>query len=333
MLEGKLSEELKILVKPDEKIIVGVSGGPDSMCLLNILYNLKYNIVVAHINHLIREDATDDEAFVKEFCDKRNIPIYIKRIDINKKANSEKIGLEEAGRNARYEFFEEVRLKENATKIATAHNKNDVAETVIMNMLRGSGINGLKSIEKIREGKYIKPLVEIEREKIEEYCIKNNLNPRIDSTNSDNTYTRNKIRNIVIPYIKQEFNQNIVQTLSRMAEIVTAEMDYLEKQTEMVYNDLVVSENSECIILKLKDFNNLDLAIKRRIIRYAIDRLFGTKQGIEKIHIDDIIKLCSNNIGNKYLTPNKNVKVMIKNKQINMLKTNDSCDILKNIGG
>lgn len=124
-----------------------------------------------------------------------------------------------------------------------------------------------------------------------------------------------------------------MQTLSRMAEIVTAEMDYLEKQTEMVYNDLVVSENSECIILKLKDFNNLDLAIKRRIIRYAIDRLFGTKQGIEKIHIDDIIKLCSNNIGNKFLTPNKNVKVMIKNKQINMLKTNDSCDILKNIGG
>ena len=202
-----------------------------------------------------------------------------------------------------------------------------------MNILRGSGINGLKAIEKVRDGKYIKPLLDTEREKIEEYCKQNNLNPRIDSTNNDNTYTRNKVRNIVIPYIKNEFNQNIVQTLTRMAEIVSVEMDYLEKQTKIVYNNLLVFENNQCIVLKLKDFNNIDLAIKRRIIIYSIDKLFGTKQGIEKVHIDDIIKLCSNNVGNKYLTPNKNVKVMIKNKQINILKTDESCDILKNIGG
>ena len=232
-----------------------------------------------------------------------------------------KYGLEEAGRKARYEFFEEIFEKENASKIATAHNKNDVAETVIMNILRGSGINGLKSIEKIRDNKYIRPLLEIEREQIEQYCEQNKLNPRIDNTNNDNTYTRNKIRNIIIPYIKKELNPNIIQTLSRMSEIVTKEMEYLENQTEIVYNTIVIFQNEDKIKLNLKQFNELDLAIKRRIIRYSIEKLFGTKLGIEKIHIDDIIKLCSNNIGNKYLTPNKNIKILIKNKQINILKT------------
>ena len=322
-----------MLVKHEEKIIVGVSGGPDSMCLLNILYNLKYNIIVAHINHMIRKDALDDEKYVEKFCNERNIPIYIKRINIKECAKNQKVGLEEAGRNARYEFFDEVLLKENASKIATAHNKNDVAETIIMNILRGSGINGLKSIEKIRVDKYIKPLIEIERSEIEEYCKKNNIKPRIDSTNNDNTYTRNKIRNIIIPYIKQEFNPNIVQTLTRMAEIINTETKYLEKQTEMVYNTILIKEETNKIILNLKEFNILDLAIRRRIILYLIEKIFKSKQGIEKIHIDDIIKLCSKNIGNKYLMPNKNIKFLIKNKQIYILKTNDKYDILENIGG
>lgn len=320
MLEEKILEELKTLIEPEDKLVIGVSGGPDSMCLLNILHNLKYNIVVAHVNHLIREDATEDEIYVKDFCDNLHIPIHIKRINVTEKANNEKIGLEEAGRIARYKFFDEVLVKENAQKIVTAHNKNDVAETIIMNVLRGSGINGLKAIEKTRENKYIKPLITTERTEIEKYCEENNLNPRIDSTNSDNTYTRNKIRNIVIPYIKNEFNPNIVQTLVRLSEIVSADTDYLEKQTKVIYNSIVISEDKEGIVLNLKEFNQLDLAIKRRIIIYSIDKLFGTKKGIEKIHIDDIIKLCSKNIGNKYLTPNKNVKVIIKNKNIHIEK-------------
>ena len=333
MLEEKVLKELKTIAKHDDKIVIGVSGGPDSMCLLNILYKLKYNVVAVHVNHLIRKEAVEDECYVKDFCNNLNIPVYIKRIDITKKANNEKIGLEEAGRIARYEFFEEVLIKENAQKIATAHNKNDFAETIIMNILRGSGINGIKSIEKNRNNKYIKPLITTERKEIENYCEENNLNPRIDATNSDNTYTRNKIRNIVIPYIKKEFNPNIIQTLTRMSDIVSADLDYIENQTKNIYSNILIIENSDNIILKLKDFNNLDLAIKRRIIIYSIEKLCNTKKGIEKIHIDDIIKLCSNNIGNKYLTPNKNVKVAIKNKQIYILKTNCRYDILENIGG
>lgn len=321
MLREKVINIFKELIKSEDKIVVGVSGGPDSICLLHLLNSLKYNIVVAHINHLIRTDAIDDEIYVKDFCNKLNIPIHIKRIDIKEMANSRKIGLEEAGRIARYEFFEEVLEKENANKIATAHNKNDVAETVIMNILRGSGINGIKGIERDRDNKYIKPLIDVERSEIEKYCEEKNLNPRIDSTNYDNTYTRNKIRNIVIPYIRQEFNPNIVQTLSRLSELVTDDMHYIEKQTEEIYEQVLISNQTDEIVLNLREFNIQDIAIRKRIIIYSINRILKNKQGIEKIHIDDIIKLCINNIGNKYLMPNKNVKIMIKNKQIVITKT------------
>ena len=184
-----------------------------------------------------------------------------------------------------------------------------------MNVLRGSGLLGLKGIEPKR-GKYIRPLIEIEREKIEEYCEEKNLNPRIDKTNFDNTYSRNKVRNVVIPYIKQEFNPNIIKTLDRLSELVKEEDTYVEKQVEKAYKEIFIEGNNEEIILNLKKFNNYEKVIKSRIVLYTITRLFGSSKGIEKIHIDDILKLCKNNIGNKFLTPNKNLKVLVKNHKI-----------------
>ena len=158
------------LIENNDKIVLGVSGGPDSIAMLNILndiknddnINLNFSIVVAHINHLIREEAKQDEEYVKRFCEERNIEFYSKSIDVQKIANTNKIGTEEAGRNVRYEFFDEVLIKTNSNKIAIAHNKNDKIETIIMHILRGSGINGLKGIEPKRE-KYIRPLIECER--------------------------------------------------------------------------------------------------------------------------------------------------------------------------
>ena len=172
------------LIKEGEKIVVGVSGGPDSMCLLNILNNLKgklkIQLVVAHINHMIREEAEEETRYVQNYCNKVGIDCFIKRINVLEKSNKEKIGTEEAGRKARYDFFEEVFLKVGATKIATAHNANDNAETVLMNIFRGVGTSGLKGIEPIREGKYIRPLIECERQEIENYCQDNKLEPKID---------------------------------------------------------------------------------------------------------------------------------------------------------
>ena len=332
-LKKKTTNTIKkyTLIEDGDKIVLGVSGGPDSMAMLNVLNEIRkealsleglanFDIVVAHVNHMIREEASEDEKYVERYCKENGIKFYSKSIDVQEYANNKKISTEEAGRIARYDFFDEVLLKTNSNKIAIAHNKNDNAETIIMNVMRGSGVSGLKGIEPKRD-KYIRPLIECERYEIEQYCEEEKLEPRIDKTNFENEYTRNKIRNIVIPYIKQEFNPNIVETLNRLSNLVSEEEKYINKQVEEIYNDICLEEKIEDkeIILDLKTFNNQEKVIKSRLLLYTITRLFGNCKGIEKIHIEDIIKLCSNNIGNKYLTPNKNIKILIKNHKIYFL--------------
>lgn len=311
------------LIKSGDSIVVGVSGGPDSICLLHILNELKeelnFKIYVAHINHMIRKEADEETEYVKNFCKNIGVECFAQKIDVVKIAKEEKIGTEEAGRKIRYNFFEEILKNTNSNKIATAHNNNDKVETIIMNILRGSGTAGLKGLDPIRENKFIKPLIEISREEIESYCEKNKLNPRIDKSNNENIYTRNKIRNIVIPYVKNEFNPNILKTINRLSEVATEENEYLNKVTLETFNKICVeldTTDNSTITLDLKKFNNLELVIKRRLILYTINELLGTTEGIEKINIDDIIKLCTNNIGNKYLKPTKNIKILVKNKKI-----------------
>jgi tRNA(Ile)-lysidine synthase len=320
------------LIENGDRLVIGVSGGPDSICLLHVLNELKnelnFKIYVAHINHMIREEADEETEYVKDFCESLGIECYIKRIDVVKIANNLKRGTEETGRYIRYEFFNEILQKTNSNKIATAHNNNDKVETILMNILRGSGTSGLKGIEAIRDEKFIRPLIETSREEIEQYCIDNKLDPKIDKSNNENIYTRNKVRNVVIPYIKQEFNPNILKTINRLSEVSTEENEYLNKITEATYKQISVgvaahsdphfeeiTQNNQ-IILDLKQFNNLELVIKRRLILYTINKLLGTTEGIEKVNIDDIIKLCKNNIGNKYLMPIKNLKILIKKGKI-----------------
>lgn len=296
------------------------------MTLLHILQSLKekYNLelYVAHINHMIRENAKIDEQYVEEYCDKNNIQCFIKRADVVAKAQIDKNGVEEAGREVRYNFFEEVLKNTNSNKIAIAHNLNDNTETVIMNAIRGTGLAGLKGIEPKR-GKYIRPLIEIPREEIEKYCIENNINPRHDESNDDTTYTRNKIRNIIIPYLKKEFNPNIITGISRLSNIVKEEQDYLIKETKIAYDDVILDEKENTIIYNVKKFNQKDIVLQKRLILLGIEKIFGNTKGIEKINLEDIIKLCNNNIGNKFLKPNKNTKIEIKNKQIIISKETD----------
>lgn len=375
------------LIQENDKIVIGVSGGPDSICLLHILNGLKeklnFEIVVAHINHMIRKEAEEETQYVKNFCDKLGIKCYIKRIDVIDKSNKEKIGTEEAGRKARYDFFDEVLNIVNANKIATAHNENDNAETVLMNIFRGAGTSGLKGIEPIRDNKYIRPIIECERSEIEEYCRVNKLQPKIDKTNFENVYTRNKIRNVLIPEIKKEFNPNIIESLNKLSILSRQENNFIQKYAKNIMeNELIVekdlenlqqsrnekqnnkicreqmqkekiakdklqkeqmqknqiekekiqrkqlqkeqiskekTQNNKSIVLNLKKFNQLDDVIKNRIVLEAIQRVLGSTQGIEKIHVDDIVKLCSKNIGNKYLTPNKNIKVLVKDGNITFM--------------
>ena len=320
-MKDKVIETIKKyeLIQAKDKIVLGVSGGPDSITMLDILRQIReefdFEIVVAHINHMIRKEAIQDEEYVKKYCEKNNIKCFAKRIDVIDIANNKKIGTEEAGRLVRYEFFDEVLKQTGSNKIAIAHNKNDKVETIIMHVLRGSGLSGLKGIEPIR-GNIIRPLIECEREEIEKYCDENRLEPRIDKTNFENDYTRNKIRNIVIPYIEKELNPNIIETIDRLSEVVKKEDRYLEKVALDVYDKILIKQEPGQIMLELKGFNEQDEVIKSRIILYTVKKLFGSSQGIEKIHINDIIKLCNNNIGNKYLTPNKKIKILVKDKKI-----------------
>ena len=297
-----------------------MSGGPDSITLLDVLLKIqkeiKFNIVVAHINHMIRKEAIDDQKYVEEFCKNRKIPCFVKQVEIQDIAKKQKIGTEEAGRKIRYEFFDEILKQTNSNKIATAHTKNDNVETVLMNIIRGTGTSGLKGIEVIRENKYIRPLLNCKRNQIEEYCKINNLKPRIDKTNMENIYTRNKVRNLLIPYIQKGFNPNIIEAIDRLSKISKEENQFIEDKTIQAYKEILIEETKEQITLDLKKFNVLELVIKNRIVLYTINRLFGSSSGIEKIHIQDIIKLCSNNIGNKFLIPNKKVKILVKNKKI-----------------
>lgn len=311
------------LIQKGDKIVIGVSGGPDSMCLLDSLYCLKdklnIEIIVAHINHKIRKEADEETEYVKDYCKNKNIKCYVKKAEVEKLAKEQKLGTEEMGRKIRYDFFKEVAKKENANKIATAHNLNDNVETVMLNLLRGTGISGLKGIEIKRTEdnlKYIRPIRECERKDIEKYCEEQNLNPRIDKTNFENIYNRNKVRNELIPFLKKEFNPNILEGINRLSDLAREEEEYFEEIISKKYEELKIGENLNEIVLELHKFNELNKVIKSKIIIYTINKVNGNVQGIGKIHIEDIIKLCENNIGNKYLTPNKNVKVFVKKGKI-----------------
>ena len=325
------------LIKSGDKIVLGVSGGPDSICMLQVLNNLKeklnFEIVVCHINHGIRENAKLDEEYVVEFCDRIGVQCFVlhaKAIDFSKE---NKIGLEEAGRKIRYDYFNEIKEKTSSNKIAIAHNRNDNVETIILNILRGTGPSGLKGIMP-QNGIYIRPLIETDRKDIEDYT--KILNPRHDESNDENEFSRNKVRNIVIPFIKKEFNPNINETVLRLSNLISEESDYLYNETKKAYKDVLVGENIDNevynelnkyrinsaenenlkMVLDLKKFNCLDNVIQKRIILYSIEKIFGTTRGIEKIHIDDIIKMCNKAEGNKYLTPNKYLKFLVKNNKI-----------------
>ena len=288
------------LIENGDRIVLGVSGGPDSICMLDILNKIAekklidFEIIVCHINHGLRENAVIDEKFVKTFCEKIGVRFFVKHADIKKTAEEQKRGLEETGRIIRYDFFEEILQKTNSNKIAIAHNSNDKVETIIMNILRGSGPAGLIGIE-AKNGKYIRPLIRTKRESIEQYLIEQNIVARHDESNDENIYTRNKIRNIVLPFIKKEFNPNIIDTIERLSDIIKEQEEYLDLQTVKCYGDICLQElnltqnyklnheNNSEIVIDLKKFNSLEKVMQKRIILHSIKKIFGTTKGIEKI--------------------------------------------------
>lgn len=294
----------KKLIDSKDKVIIGVSGGPDSIFLLNVLHKMKkeqvinFEIEIAHINHLIRKQAMTDEVLVKNVAQDMGYKIHVLSIDVPLKAKEQKISEEECGRNIRYEYFEKLLKEHKANKIVVAHNQNDNIETVMMNFIRGTGINGLTGMKYVY-GHIIRPILDIKKQDILEYLDENNICYVIDKSNMENKYTRNRIRNDLIKKIEQDYNPNFTNVIQRMIELNRQDEilinDCVEKEVEKI--DLVVGVDK--IIINSSNFYNMSKAIKYRIIRKILTQLIGNIQGIEKIHIEDIDTLITKNIVNK----------------------------------
>ncbi len=295
------------LIENGDRVLVALSGGPDSVCLLNILFELRkeFNIEVAaaHVNHMLRgEEAFKDEEYARTICKNLNIEFFSERIDINKISKERSISHELAGREERYKFFNLISSKNGYNKIAIAHNANDQAETVLMNMMRGSGIEGLCGIRSKREGGIIRPILCLSREEIENYCDINNLNPRIDKSNLENIYSRNKVRLDIIPYMKNNFNKDIIETINRMSNLLQIDNDFIEKECNNYYKKFCVNNGKNLIISKEAFF--IEKAILTRLIKKAFIDFTGKYTNFEMKHIYEVISLASKDTNKKINIPN-----------------------------
>lgn len=251
------------LIEKNDTIVIGVSGGADSMSLLHFLsnnfdeYNLK--IIVCHINHMLRGEESDrDEKVVEDYCKINNIKFYSEHINVKELSEKLKKSIEQTARDCRYECLEKVAKKYNA-KVATAHTLSDKLETFIINFTRGCSLNGLCSIP-VKRDNIIRPLIDCSRLQIEEYCKENNIHFIIDSSNKQDIYTRNKIRLNVIPLLK-EINPNIEHNINNLIYYISDDNDYLNEIAEKTYKSCI-QENK----LNLKTIYQLDNPILYRII-------------------------------------------------------------------
>ncbi|MBU3090295.1 tRNA lysidine(34) synthetase TilS [Clostridium gasigenes] len=295
------------LIENNDKILVALSGGPDSVCLLHMLHSLKdelnLTIGAAHINHMLRgEEATGDELYVEKLCKNLSIPCYIARIDIDSISKKTSMSHEMVGRDERYKFFEAISNKHKYNKVAIAHNANDQAETVIMRMMRGTGLEGLVGIRAKRGENIIRPILSLSREEIETYCSEKKLEPRIDKTNLENIYSRNKVRLDILPYMKENFNEDIIQTLNRMASILQKDDEYINKQCNKAFKEYCELELESLLINK--ELFKLDDAIVTRVIKKSFIDYSGKYINFEMKHIYDVIDLAKKGTNKKIDLPN-----------------------------
>jgi tRNA(Ile)-lysidine synthase len=283
------------LIEVGEGIVVGVSGGYDSICLLHVLYSIsdefKIKLYPVHINHMLRgQEADRDEQFVEDFCNSLGLePIFFK-IDVAKLAQSDKISLEEAGRKARYDAFDRVAGQKGASKIAVAHNRNDQAETVLMRIIRGAGLEGLRGMSYKRDN-IIRPLLGIDRKSIEEYVHNHGLHSITDSSNLETHYFRNKIRLNVLPAINSAAGADVSEHLLRLSAIAATEDDFLQDTSQRLYDTIVRSREAGKLELDLEPIKQLHPAMQNRVIRLAIKEVSGELKGIEYVHVEQIISL------------------------------------------
>jgi tRNA(Ile)-lysidine synthase len=302
---------------PNAPVIVGVSGGADSLCLLHALNALALEfdlrLHVAHLNHQLRgEEAQADADFVRDFARQWNLPHTIEARDVAAFARQQKLSLEEAARQVRYSFLLEVALAQHSGTIAVAHNADDQAESVLMHFLRGSGLSGLRGmLPKMRIAELrirnwdsafhtpnsalkdiflIRPFLETPRSAIDEYCAQHDLHPRVDATNVDTTYFRNRLRHELLPLL-ETYNPQIRSILRRTADVIAAEHEVLQAHTNYAWGMTVVEEADTAITFDLPLWREQPIGVRRALLRQAIQQLRPPLRDIDFVHIEDAIEI------------------------------------------
>lgn len=280
------------LINEGDTLIVGASGGPDSQFLIHILNNLRselgFDMVLAHLNHLHRKEAIDDEKLVKETAEKLGLNFYSRSRSMDDLAKELKISSEDAGRRLRYEFFDDLASNFTNSKIAVAHNKDDQAETVLMRIIRGTGLDGLRAMD-YKSGNIIRPILNIRKSEILSYLDTNNISYAIDHTNFENDYTRNKVRLDIIPALS-EINPNVIDSLFKLSMIARDDLSILDKVVDEEFNEIAMVDKKKIIFDKNK-FENTDPAILRRILRKSVEILKGDIKNFSKENLDDFLNI------------------------------------------
>ena len=300
------------MLQEKDHVIAGVSGGADSVCLLFMLKELKkemsLELTAVHIHHGLRGDSADaDERYVKELCERLGVRCLTFHENVEQYAKEQRLTLEEAGRNIRRRTFEKVCKERNGTKIALAHHQNDNAETLLWNLSRGCGLRGLGGISPV-EGdpvQYIRPLLCVQRREIEAFLQEKGISYCTDETNLEDHYTRNRIRNHVIPYLEQEINPQAVLHMSETMEQMRAVRAFMEKEVLKCRERYVENKEGQTDRLLIRDemFTDVDETVRSFLIHALLCETAGHRKDIEQVHVRLIEDLSGLQTGRKIMLP------------------------------
>ncbi len=286
---GRSEPDLGQILESGDKIIIGLSGGPDSVYLTYLLYNhraeMELTLFLAHVNYKLRDEESDaDEDFCRAMAKKLGLPIEVKVADL-RGLKSSAGNVQAAAREERMEFYLALAEKYGCNRIALGHTRDDNVETILANIFRGCGLEGLSGIAPV-SGKIIRPLLDMPKAGITEYLDKNNIPYRVDSSNLRSDYTRNKIRNIILPKLRDEVNPRVDEALLRLRKIVTEATSHFRHVTEEFCKAHVEFTNLGSAIIPLQSFSNLDLILQKYILKYLAERISGETRG--KIDFDPV---------------------------------------------
>ncbi len=271
-----------------EKILVAYSGGVDSTALLHFLLELReewsIGIFLGHFNHMLRQNAEEDERFVRDAAREHSLPLHVGRADVRAEAEAMKLNIEETGRQLRYEYLKRKAEEIGGAKVATGHTLTDQAETFLMRLMRGSGLRGLAGIFPLVDGVIVRPLLEIEREEIDAYLKEKKIAFRVDESNLDRRFLRNRIRSELLPYIQKNFEPRIVPHLGRIAAIIREEDAFLEEIARKKTQESI-KKKSRSASLELDSLSSVPRALARRVVRNFIVELRGS---LRRISFDDV---------------------------------------------